>query len=64
MNPTDSRIVDWLEGHPHFAVVKRPATGPWKIWDGPVSDEHTELCAQGATLRVAVTNAIERPYRL
>lgn len=60
---SDSEILDWIEGHPHYGIERglwRPAATRWAVYDGPVPNERipnerTNVLARAPTLREAIS---------
>ncbi len=63
----NQEILDYVEkhllDHKSICVRKDNPKGPiWEIWDGPVTDQHSERLGFGSCLRAAVLNAVKQPY--
>ena len=66
----DREILDRLEENWAYELVASAQTSlaaqrgrQWKIYDNRAAMESTERLSSGATIREAVINAAERPYK-
>lgn len=58
----DSDVIEFLENYAISGYECIYSNG-WKLYDGRISDQHTELLATGECLKKLVFNAIHFPYR-